>query len=71
MVLWCGVLCLRRSLSCDEWIRVLDSIVEMFYYIYFKGYLYNDFKANNVVLEVRYGMYVNLVIIDFGKSMND
>ena len=58
----------KKKLSCDEWIRVLDSIAETLHHIHSKGYLHNDLKANNVVLEVRYGMQVNPVIIDFGKS---
>ena len=47
---------------------VLDNVAEALHHIHCKGYLHNDLKANNVVLERRYGMQFNAVIIDFGKS---
>ena len=37
-------------------------------HVHSKGYLHNDLKANNVVLEKKDGRF-NPVIIDFGKSL--
>ena len=47
---------------------VLDNVAEALQHIHCKGYLHNDLKVNNVVLERRYGRQYNAVIIDFGKS---
>ena len=47
---------------------VLDNVAKALQHIHFKGYLPNDLKANNVVLERRYDMQFNAVIIEFGKS---
>lgn len=47
---------------------MLDRVAEALQHVHSRGYFHNDLKANNVVLEVRYGMRFNPVIIDFGKS---
>lgn len=40
--------------------------VDVLYYIYFKEYLYNDLKGDNVIInEIYNSLY--FVIIDFGK----
>ena len=43
-------------------------MAEALQHIHSRGYLHNDLKANNVVLEMRYGSRYNPVIIDFEKS---
>ena len=45
----------------------LDNVAEALQHIHSRGFFHNDLKANNMVLERRYGMQFNLVIIDFGK----
>lgn len=44
---------------------MLKEICEVLMFVYNRGYLYNDFKGNNVVLE---GFDFCFVVIDFGKS---
>ena len=43
-------------------------MAEALQHIHSRGYLHNDLKANNVVLEMRCGSQYNPVIIDFGMS---
>ena len=45
----------------------ISRVTEALHYIHGKGFLHNDLKANNVVLEKREDGY-NAGIIDFGKS---
>ena len=52
------------SMKNIDWLGVIEKIGVALKYIHEKGYLHNDFKANNVVLEENH----NPVIIDFGKS---
>ena len=61
----------KKKLGNDEWMSVLDNVAEALQHIHRKGYLHNDLKANNVVLERRYGRQYNAVIIDFGKKYKD
>jgi serine/threonine protein kinase len=58
----------KKKLNIDQWLLVLDRVAEALQHIHSRGYLHNDLKANNVVLEMRYGSRYNPVIIDFGKS---
>ena len=46
---------------------MLNRVTEALEHIHNKGFLHNDLKANNVVLERRDNIF-NAVIIDFGKS---
>ena len=57
----------KKKLSPDEWKGVISRITEALHHIHGKGFLHNDLKANNVILEKREDGY-NAVIIDFGKS---
>ena len=59
---------LKEETEQRQWMSVLDNVAEAVQHIHCKGYLRNDLKANNVVLEKRYGKQYNAVIIDFGKS---
>ena len=58
----------KALLSSDEWNSVVDLIGKALLHVHSKGYLHNDLKANNVVLEKKDGRF-NPVIIDFGKSL--
>ena len=58
----------KKKLDNNELMSVLDNVAEALQHIHCKGYLHNDLKANNVVLERRYARQYNAVIIDFGKS---
>ena len=57
----------KKKLSNDEWKGVIGLVGEALNYIHTKGYLHNDLKANNVLLEKKHAIY-NPIIIDFGKS---
>ena len=57
----------KNLLNNEQWKSVVDFVGEALQHIHFKGYLHNDLKANNVVLEDRSHLY-NPVNIDFGKS---
>lgn len=52
------------SIKKKQWLEVIEKIGGALQYTHEKGYLHNDMKSNNVVLEDNY----NPVIIDFGKS---
>ena len=45
----------------------MKNVGEALQHVHIKGYLHNDLKVNNVVLEDK-SRHVNPVIIDFGKS---
>ena len=57
----------KKKLTADEWKDVINQVIEALHHIHDKGFLHNDLKANNVVLEKREAGY-NAVVIDFGKS---
>lgn len=52
-----------------EWNRIFCDMVDVLDYIYCCGYVYNDFKLNNVVLEKWEDEWFYFVVIDFGKSV--
>ena len=49
----------------EDCIKILKQIGEILLFLHTKGYLHNDLKGNNVVLD---GANLNPIIIDFGKS---
>lgn len=51
--------------NISECIKVLKEICEALMFVHNRGYLHNDLKGNNVVLE---GSDLCPVVIDFGKS---
>ena len=51
--------------NTSECIKVLKEICEALMFVHNRGYLHNDLKGNNVVLE---GSDLCPVVIDFGKS---
>ena len=59
--------CKKKFLSNDQWKLVVKHVGEALQHVHTKGYLHNDLKANNVVLEDK-SRHFNPVIIDFGKS---
>lgn len=48
---------------------IFCEIVEVLDYVYRCGYVYNDFRVDNIVLERGEDERFYLVIIDFGKSV--
>ena len=50
------------------WTRIIAKAAGALARIHEKGFLHNDLKSNNIVLDNRDGVY-NPVIIDFGKSV--
>lgn len=59
--------CKKKFLSNDQWKLVVKHVGEALQHVHTRGYLHNDLKANNVVLEDK-SRHFNPVIIDFGKS---
>ena len=57
----------KKKLTADEWKGVINQVIEALHHRHDEGFLHNDLKANNVVLEKREDGY-NAVVIDFGKS---
>ena len=57
----------KKKLTAGEWKSVINQVIEALRHIHDKGFLHNDLKANNVVLEKTEDGY-NAVVIDFGKS---
>ena len=51
--------------GADGCVKTLKQIGEIVLFLHTKGYLHNDLKGNNVVLD---GANHNPIIIDFGKS---
>ena len=58
----------KRITKKITWIRIIAKAAGALARIHEKGFLHNDLKSNNVVLDDRDGVY-NPVIIDFGKSV--
>ena len=52
----------------SQWKEILWHIADALQHIYHCGFIHNDLKSDNVVLETKGGRK-NLVIIDFGKSV--
>lgn len=57
----------KLSLSGQQWIAIMKLITEALDRVHVMGFLHNDLKSNNVVLEKREDHY-NPIIIDFGKA---
>ena len=51
--------------NVSECVSILKQTGEILLFVHTKGYLHNDLKGNNVVLE---GANHNPILIDFGKS---
>ena len=56
-----------KTLNNTTTVETFVGVCRAVEYIYGKGYLHNDLKANNVVLEQRNDSF-RPIIIDFGKS---
>lgn len=56
-----------KILDKSQTAEIFLSLLRTLEYIHSKGYLHNDLKSNNVVLEQRRGCFCP-IIIDFGKS---
>ena len=52
-----------------EWNRILCDTANALEHIHGCGFVHNDLKGNNVVLEKRQDKCLHPVIIDFGKSV--
>ena len=52
-----------------EWNKILWDTADALQHIHEAGYVHNDLKSNNVVLEKREDDKIHPVIIDFGKSV--
>lgn len=59
--------CKKKFLSNDQWKLVVKHVGEALQHVHTRGYLPDNLKANNVVLEDK-SRHFNPVIIDFGKS---
>ena len=55
-------------LTISDWNTIFRLIVEALQHIHDRGFIHNDLKGNNVVLEGTIGNF-NPVIIDFGNSI--
>ena len=58
----------KVKLSNDEWMTIVGLIGDALQHIHTQGFIQNDLKANNVVLEKK-GGHFNPVIVVFGKSI--
>lgn len=59
----------KRSISeISVWRDIVRKVAEALRHVHNTGFLHNDLKGNNVVLDNREGNY-NPVLIDFGKSL--
>ena len=57
-----------KTFNQDSTAEIFKEIAKTLQYIYSKGYLHNDLKSNNVLID-RVGMEeFRPIIIDFGKS---
>ncbi|KAK3731360.1 hypothetical protein QZH41_007153 [Actinostola sp. cb2023] len=51
----------------EEWMKILKQVADALSHIHKMGFLHNDLKENNIVLDKR-DNEITAVIIDFGKS---
>ena len=51
------------------WLDVIRKVAEVLIHIHNTGFVHNDIKGNNVVLDNRDGIKYNHILIDFGKSL--
>lgn len=58
----------KSKLHNEEWLFIVDKVGRALIHIHSCGFLHNDIKPNNIVLEKREDGIYNPVIIDFGKS---
>ena len=58
----------KRRPDKMSWARIIVQTAEALARVHEKGFLHNDLKVNNVVLENKDGVY-NPVVIDFGKGV--
>ena len=61
---------LSKSIMSDKvcWVEIIKKIASALKHVHEAGFLHNDIKCNNVVLDENEGVY-NPVLIDFGKSL--
>lgn len=59
----------KKVMTESEWKVIFCDVVNALQHIHDCGFVHNDLKSNNVVLEIREGLHPNPVIIDFGKSV--
>ena len=60
----------KRTMLLDKvcWIEIIKKVASALKHVHEAGFLQNDVKSNNVVLDEDGGTY-NPVLIDFGKSL--
>ena len=60
----------KRTMLSDKvcWIEIIKKVASALKHVHEAGFLHNDVKSNNVVLDEDGGAY-NPVLIDFGKSL--
>ncbi|XP_068690623.1 fibroblast growth factor receptor 2-like [Montipora foliosa] len=58
----------KNMLTPAKYIAIFLKISSTLRYVHSKGYLHNDIKGNNVVLERTSSLEYNPILIDFGKS---
>lgn len=51
------------------WLDVIRRVAEALLHVHKTGFVHNDIKGNNVVLDNRDGIKYNPILIDFGKSL--
>lgn len=51
------------------WLDVIRRVAEALLHVHKTGFIHNDIKGNNVVLDNRDGIKYNPILIDFGKSL--
>jgi len=55
--------------SVAVWLDVIRKVAEALLHVHNTGFLHNDIKGNNVVLDNRDGSKFTPILIDFGKSL--
>lgn len=59
----------KEVVDLNQWKGIMCDIADALQHIHRCGYIHNDLKSNNVVLEIKDDRPPNPVIIDFGKSL--